>query len=249
VDVQWGQPATIRIVGAMTGPHARIRRVAAATILVLAGLGVTVATGPTASAEDPQILVSDDGVNFTPSLTDGLFDGLGLLIPLESIESSLWVKNTSTVDGSLRLTVDELTTTSSVFTSNLSLTAVSGNETWTWTLDELAVCGDVIPTLPIPAGATVRIDLAVAMADVDGLTAQDESANLAFTVDVRDAQSPFPAEPCSVPGGVDNGAGGGGDLSGTGTEAFPMVALSAGLLLGGLTLLLLRRRRPHEDPA
>src|SRR6187551_2285952 len=147
----------------MTRSLARMRRVAAAALVALAAAACTVLTGTSASAEDPQILVSDDGVNFTPSLTDGLFDGLGLLIPLESIESSLWVRNTSTVDGSLRLSIDELTTTSSVFTSNLTLTAESGNETWTWTLDELAVCGVVIPTLPVPAGATVRIDLTVAM--------------------------------------------------------------------------------------
>ena len=221
-------------------------------VLVLAALGVTVVTGTAASAEDPQILVSDDGVNFTPSLTDGLFDGLGLLIPLESIESSLWVKNTATVDGSLRLSVDELSTTSTVFTRNLTLTAVSGNETWTWTLNELAVCGDVIPTLPVPAGATVRIDLAVAMDDVNGLTAQDESANLSFVVDVRDAQAPFPAEPCELPGsgeGVGEGGGGDGGLAGTGADVVPIGALAAGLLVAGLGLLLVLRRRPHEDSA
>ena len=228
----------------MTAPQHRMRRIVAATFLVLASLGVTLVTGTAASAEDPQILVSDDGVTFTPDLTDGLFDGLGLLIPLESIESSLWVRNTSTVDGSLRLSIDELTTTSSVFTSNLTLTAESGNETWTWTLDELAVCGVVIPTLPVPAGATVRIDLTVAMADVDGLTAQDESANLAFTVDVRDAQEPFPAQPCELPGGGEGGGeGGGGDLSGTGAEVLPVAALSLGMVVGGLVLLLLLRRR------
>src|SRR6186713_1561256 len=104
----------------MTGPHARIRRVAATIILVPAALGVTVATGPIASAEDPQILVSDDGVNFAPTLTEGLFDGLGLLIPLESIESSLWVQNTATVDGSLRFGVDTVTSTSDIFTENLT---------------------------------------------------------------------------------------------------------------------------------
>src|SRR6187455_127811 len=235
----------------MITPQFSMRRAAATALVALLAMCVTAVTGTAAAAEDPQILVSDDGVNFTPSLTDGLFDGLGLLIPLESIESSLWVKNPSTVDGSMRLTVDELTTTSSVFTSNLRLTAVSGNETWTWTLDELAVCGDVIPTLPIPAGETVRIDLTVAMDDVDGLTAQDESANLGFVVDVRDAESPFPPEPCGLPGeGEGEGGGGDVDLPVTGADVGPVAALSTGLLGAGLLLLLLlRRRRAPEDQA
>jgi len=116
----------------------------------------------------------------------------------------------------------------------------SSGEWDSWTLDELAVCDTVIPTLPVPAGETVRIDLRVSMADVDGLTAQDESANLAFEVDVRDAQNPFSAEPCEL-------TGGGGELPGTGTEPFPMVALSAGLLLSGLLLLLMRRRAGSEE--
>jgi len=224
----------------MITPQRRMRRAAAAALVALATLGVTVVTGTAASAEDPQILVSDDGVNFTPTLTDGLFDGLGLLIPLESIDSSLWVQNTATVDGSLRLRIDEFASTSEIFTQNLTLTAMSGNETWTWTLDQLATCDNVIPSLPVPAGETVRIDLRISMADVDGQTAQDESANLAFEVDVRDAQNPFSAEPCEL-------VGGGGDLPGTGAEPFPMVALSAGLLLGGLVLLAMRRRARSED--
>ena len=224
----------------MITPQFSMRRAAATALVALLAMCVTAVTGTAAAAEDPQILVSDDGVNFTPTLTDGLFDGLGLLIPLESIESSLWVQNTATVDGSLRLRVDEFDSTSEVLTQNLTLTAESGNESWTWTLDELAVCDNVIPTLPVPAGETVRIDLRVSMADVDGLTAQDESANLAFEVDVRDAQNPFSAEPCEL-------TGGGGALPGTGAEPFPMVALSAGLLLSGLLILLMRRRARSEE--
>ena len=236
----------------MTMTRHRIRRYVAAAILALTALGITTATGTAASAEDPRILVSDDGVTFTPTLTSALFDDLGMLIPQESIESSLWVKNTATTDGSLRLRVKELASASDVFTQNVTLTAMSGNKTWTSTLDEFADCDSVIPTLAIPAGKTVRVDLVLAMADVDGLTAQNKSANLAFSVDVRDAQMPFPAEPCLVSGGGDNGSGdngsgGGGNLSGTGAEIFPTAALSLGLLIGGLLFLLLRRRRRTEE--
>ena len=237
----------------MTMPRNRIRRYVAAAILVLVALGLTTATGTAASAEDPRILVSGDGVTFTPTLTSALFDELGMLIPQESIESSLWVKNTATTDGSLRLRVKELANAPEVFTRNVTLTAMSGNKTWTSTLDEFADCDSVIPTLPIPAGETVRVDLVLAMADVDGLTAQDESANLAFAVDMRDAQDAFPAQACALADNGDAALPSGGTLPGegalprTGADFIPTAALSLGLLFGGLIILLARRRRRSEE--
>ena len=237
----------------MTMTRNRFRRYVAAAILVLAALGITTATGTAASAEDPRILVSDDGVTFTPTLTSALFDDLGMLIPRESIESSLWVQNTATVDGSLRLRVNDLASASDVFTRSVTLTAMSGNKTWASTLDELAACDSVIPTLSIPAGEIVRVDLVLAMADVDGLTAQDNSANLAFVVDMRDAQDAFPAQPCALSGNGDGALPADGALPGegalprTGADFIPTAALSLGLLFGGLIILLMRRRRRSEE--
>ena len=242
----------------MTMTRHRIRRYVAAAILSLTALGITTATGTAASAEEPRILVSDDGVTFAPTLTSALFDDLGMLIPLASIESSLWVQNTATTDGSLRLRVNELASASEVFSHSVTLTAMSGNKAWTSTLDELATCDSVIPTLPIPAGKTVRVDLVLAMADVDGLTAQDESANLAFVVDMRDAQYAFPAQACAqagngdavFPGDALPGDGalpGEGALPRTGADFIPTAALSLGLLYGGLIILLARRRRRSEE--
>jgi len=233
------------------------RRIAATVIAALVGLAAVVLPGTAATAaSNPEILVSDDGVTFTPQLTTGLFTGLGLLVPEESISASLWVRNPSTTDGSMRLSVADLVTTSEVFTQNVTLTAVSGTGAWTWTLADLTACNNVIPSLPIRAGETVRIDMTVTMLDVDGQTAQDESAQLGMAVDVRDARSPFPTEPCAQPGqvdptptpdpGPDTPDGG---LSDTGARVLSFAVISAGLLGLGFFLVFWRRRREREEQA
>ena len=85
------------------------------------------------------------------------------------------------------------------------------------------------------------------MADVDGLTAQDESANLAFVVDMRDAQDAFPAQACTLSDTVDAALPGEGALPRTGADFIRTVALSLGLVFGGFIILLVRRRRQSEE--
>lgn len=233
------------------------RIAAAGAVAVMAAAAAFVAAP--ASAAEPEILVSDDGVTFAPTLTDGLFDGLGLLVPGESISTSLWVRNPSSTDGSLRLTVEDLVTPSQAFADNVTLSADVGNFIWTWSLAELEACGTVVPTLAIGAGDTVRIDLTAALGDVTGLDAQNESANVGISVMVRDAVSPFPNEPClQAPvdptdpddGDGDNGGGGSdGGLSGTGADVAATLWAAVILLAGGFLIVFARRRRRDEDEA
>lgn len=233
------------------------RRATAVTgLATLAIVGAAVAA-PAAQPAAPQILVSDDGVTFAPTLTDGLFDGLGLLIPGESITASLWVRNPSSTDGSLRVSVDALAGGSAVFSQNVSIEATLGVDSWTFSLSQLAECGTVIPSVPIAAGTTVRIDFTAALADsVVGLEAQRESAEVGLNVAVRDARNPFPAERCEAPGpdpadpdGGGSAGGTDGELSGTGANAMPTIAAAIVLLVGGLIIVVTRRRRHDEDDA
>lgn len=237
----------------------RARRIAAAGAVAVTAAVAALLAVPAAQAATPEILVSDDGVSFAPTLTDGLFDGLGLLVPGESISASLWVRNPSSTDGSLRLTIDDLVTPSQVFADNVTLTADSGNLTWSWSLADLEDCGAVVPTLAIGAGDTVRIDLTAALGDVSGLDAQNESASVGLSVIVRDAVNPFPNEACAEApvdptdpdDGDGNNAGGGSDgsLSGTGADIGPTLWVALALLAGGFVIVIARRRRRDEDEA
>jgi hypothetical protein len=219
-----------------------------AAVAALGLVGVLFASAP-ATAAEPDILVSDDGVTFVPQLDDGLFDDLGLLTPLSAISASLWVRNTSDRDASLRLSVDELVSDSPEFRDSLAITASVGAQEWAWTLADPSVCDSVVPSVPVGAGQIVRIDLTASLEDVSGQDLQDESAEISFSVAARDAQVPFPNDPCALPGddsggGTDNGSEGG--LSGTGADVIPLISASLALLVAGLVILLARRRRREE---
>ena len=45
----------------------------------------------------------------------------------------------------------------------------------------------IVPSVSVPPGGVVRINLAVRMLDLNGLTAQGQTANLDFAVAMRDA--------------------------------------------------------------
>lgn len=251
--------------------HARARALVAAAAVALLTAMVGVVAAPAAQAAPPEILVSDDGVTFTPSLTDGLFDGLGELVPLESISTSVWVRNTSSTNGSLRLTVDDFVQPSQEFAENVTITADAGPYSWTLSLADLETCGTIVPTLAIAAGATVRINLTAEMGNLTGQDAQAEAADMDLTVYVRDAASPFPSARCEQPGeggptdptdpdnpgggsdnsgGSDNNAGGDdSSLSHTGADVARTLAIGLLLAVTGFIIVFARRRRSDEDEA
>lgn len=230
--------------------HLTARRAIAAASVALAALAATL-TGPVASAAEPELLLSDDGVSFGPALHRGLFDDLGALVPLEPIESRLWVRNASPEVRSMRISVNDITGASDVFTESVTLTAVSGTHAWTWTLAELSSCDAMVPTMLIAAGETVRFDLTAELADVSGRDVQGETARIGFRVAARDARSPFPTDPCAGPTTTNPDGGGSaegpdGGLSGTGADVIPLTVVSVGLIAAGFFALLLRRRRDED---
>lgn len=235
----------------MMRPRLLARALAAATALTLGLVGAGALAAPAAASSGTEVLVSDNGVDFAPQLTDGLFDNLGLLVPGESVSASLWVRNTAASDASMRLTLADLVSSSEVFTQTLSMAVVSGTHMWDWTFSELLACDTVIPSMPIATGETVRIDLTVTMGDAVGQQAQDESVMVGFVVDARDAADPFPAEGCADPddGGPDGGEGDPDEsLSNTGANVFRLSLLSVGLFVIGLIVVLSRRRRDEQEP-
>ncbi len=200
---QWtcsgGNAATLRIAGAMTRSLARMRRVAAAALVVLAALGVTAADRNRrlrGGSADPgerrrRELHADShrrALRRTRTADSARVDRVEPVGAEHGDGRRLAAAHASTILPPPRMSSQG----TSRSRPNLAMRRGRGPSTSSPSATTSS------PHLPIPAGATVRIDLTVAMADVDGLTAQDESANLAFAVDVRDAQEPFPAEPCSA---------------------------------------------------
>ena len=69
----------------------RRRAKAAASVLAVAA-AVTLGVAAPAQAAGPQVLVSADGVTFTPNVTVGLFDDVGILVPQDVETRSIWVR-------------------------------------------------------------------------------------------------------------------------------------------------------------
>lgn len=69
---------------------------------LLAAALLASATVPAAAAGS-QLLVSRDGVHFTPDSTFPLFDRMGRVVPGDESTEQVWVKNDSTVDAVLRI--------------------------------------------------------------------------------------------------------------------------------------------------
>jgi LPXTG-motif cell wall-anchored protein len=282
----------MRLLSLRTPTQSGLRRVAASCWLAFGAVALaaalwlagTVAPASAAATAKPtatppatptaiapvDLLLSADGVHFTTTLADGLFDGLGLLIPRGSQQATLWVRNPNAAPAEVRVSAHDVLLPSGGYADDVTLSAWNSGtgDTRSKTLRAIDRCGIVVPSQPIAAGGTMKLVVTFTMADVSGTVDQGASASLGLLVAMRDvAAGPFAASPCDDSGTVvpvlpgppmttptttptpSAAVAGTGFLAHTGVEPPAPVLLVGGLLLGvGIFLLLARRRRREEDP-
>ncbi|MEY2850022.1 MAG: hypothetical protein RI885_2689 [Actinomycetota bacterium] len=244
------------------GP-ARAAALLAAALVAAATLGAVTIGGEVAAAASsgPVVLVSDDGVTFTDRLAGGLFDGAGALVPGGRVSSTLWIKNPAPVAASLRVSVRGADVSSATFADAVALDAwnsVTGTTT-SKSFADLRSCGVLMTAQDVPPGGVTRLEFAIVMDEqVDGATAQRESARFDLLVAMRDGSGgPLPASACEDVGVIVSSSGNGRAPSATRSAlAFtggllPLGGIvSASLLVGaGAALLAARRRRADSTPA
>ena len=222
---------------------------------VAAAVGLIASTASTvpAYAAGPEIQVSPDGVHFATTMTDGLFDGIGLLVPQDSETAPLWVKNPTTTPVAMRVSIGAISASDQIFSDNLELTTIDSiaGVSRTNLLSDLAKCDVVVQSITVPAGSTVRVDFTIDMLDSTDLVAQNDLASLEFLVGMRDAEAgAFPASACDdvsvvVPGTDPPTAGPKGPLAITGVDPTNWLILAG--VIGGIGFLLLARRRRRES--
>lgn len=222
-----------------------VRRRAIAAIVATATLAlVTVSAAAPATAAGPEVLLSDDGVHYGTSLSRGLFDGLGLLAPGESLTSALWIKNPSDDAASVRVSVGRLSVPSVSFGEDVVLTTVvpADATTLTTSLSQLQDCATLVPSRNLEAGAALRVDFTVTMA-ASTTGSANEAADLDFLIAMRDAVAgPFPISGCdtsftqqspatpTIPAGQSGPQGSG--LAYTGVSPATFLFPVAGVLIG-----------------
>jgi hypothetical protein len=204
-----------------------------------------------ATAAPSDILVSTDGTTFTDAdLVDPLA-GIGLLVPGDSVQRSLWVRNGTARDAYLRVTVSDLVVPLTAYPDAISVTTTLGTASRFDRLADLTVCSALVRSASIQAGAVARIDFTIAMdAAVPGLVAQDETAQLGVRVAMRDVVAgAYPSlDGCVGEGGGADGGAAAPRLPFTGTDAIPLIILAVTSLLGGgIAIVVARRRRRRDD--
>jgi len=230
-----------------------LRRTAAAlpvaTVLLLG-----VAT-PAHAADSPEILVSSDGVRFGHSLETGLFDGFGTIVPGDSDSAVFWVKNPTSKDVSMRVSVRDFVPPSAAFAQVVSLSSWDSlsDASGQIGLSDVSDCSVVVQSRALAAEEIVEVKLSLEMLDVADKVAQGDSGALSFAVSMREeVAGPFPSSACDDDAVIlDPAAAARAEelrrLAMTGSDLPAAVIVAAGVLIGSGLFLVARRTRRRED--
>ena len=230
--------------------------------VLLALFGAALVGGPAQSASAATVvLVSTDGVTYTPSLSVGLFDDAGVLVPGGSTSSELWMKNPTSSPATVRVSIGALVSSSIALGDNITMTAqnVATGTTVTRNWNDLAQCVVMVQPITMAGGSVVHVHLTLTMLNAPALMAQTQNLSFIAIVAMRDdAAGVFPSSICdpaqpATPAGVSSSPLGTGHphpnaLGFTG-GSFPVAftLLGVGLFALGWILLAFRRRRKEKS--
>jgi hypothetical protein len=221
-----------------------------AAILALA-LGAALAVGiggASGAAASNELQVSRDGVHYSPALDGELFDGANSLVPGHEVTASLWIKNPSSESTGLRVSVHDVTWSSGALARALTLTASVGTAQSSDPVGPVVLqrCAVIASVQTVPAGASVRIDLRLAMADLTETAAQSDHVAFDFLVAMKgQSGGPFGPSPCADDG-VMVGSTSYRTLAYTG-GTLPVPLIVGGGLILGVGIFLVARRRNGSD--
>lgn len=226
-----------------------------AALVATGAIALTLAVGGVvapASAATDTVLLSLDGTTFTPTLSSGLFDGAGLLVPGQSVSRSLWIRNPTASGSALRVSVRNLVSTSTVFADGVSLSSLDslpGSSPVSHALSGLGACQVLSSAPSIAAGGTVKVTLTFTMADLTAAVAQTDRASLDLMIAMRDASAgAFSGSACGDGGTLLADTGTFRTVAFTGGSIPVPLIVGGGVLLGvGMCLIVARRRRQSED--
>lgn len=239
-----------------------INRVARTLVVACAAGGLALGVGATpATAAPVDVLLSTDGVTFSSAPSEGMFDDLGLLVPGESMSSSLWVRNPTPTTTVLRVSAREPIFPSAAFAGGVTMTVWDSGTgtTRSTTLGALARCDILVPSQPMAAGATIRLDVTFTMADLTSSVGQNQQASLGLMVAMRDGEAgSFAASACDDEGvliasnpsrsNLASNSSRPTTIARTGTDLPVPLLIAGGLLLGvGIFLVAGRRRRERDE--
>lgn len=216
--------------------------VAAAALL---GLGL-----PAASAAG-ELGLSPDGVTWGDTLPGPLFDPSFRWVPGDSETASFWVRNQSTDDGVLYVTMLTGPVETLIDTGDLTVSAKvdAGAYVGADTAGEHRLVNQVAVAPGEKRKVTVKVDFDPSSSNVSENQQLDLNFRVSLVQDVTAVQPPDNGGNGNGTGNG-NGNGNGGDLPGTGSTVEPwMLLVGASLVGAGFGLIGAARRRVREGGA
>ncbi|WP_341952915.1 hypothetical protein [Salinibacterium sp. TMP30] len=211
----------------------------AIVVALSAMLGATPSSAAPASAATGVgvVEVSNDGVNFSRTYSAAVFDNIARLSPGDSQSETIYVRNSGTVAGYLRITMREVRYSDQHYGNALNLTtstpAVAGTAK---SISSANPCQVTYEGTIVAPGAIVPVVATLALGNLSGTDGQGATASLALRFALSDTTpGTLPATNCGGSGTsipitpTSPGAAGGTATSGTltGGIAVPAPAPSA----------------------
>jgi len=208
--------------------------------IVLAAFMVVGVTAAPASAAAGDVEVSADGVTFGSTYSGALFDDLALMVPGDSQSTVLYVRNSGTEPGFLRISLQDVVTSDADYADALTVTVSTGAAQGTATAVSAAnPCWVLLQGEIISPGQVVAVSSTAALGNLGGLAGQGATASLALKVGLSSTGTGSlpptscggsgttvpvtpPVTPTATPApGVQGGAAGTGAAADTGTTTSP----------------------------
>jgi hypothetical protein len=219
----------------------RRRGLAAAITAVGAAMLVLFGAGP-ATAANHAVELSADGVHYSTTYSGTLFSSTALMVPQSSQSGHFWVRNASSEAAYLRVAIGSVTAGGTPFSAALSVAAstpgVSGSPV---SVDAAVPCYVLTQGQLVQPGGSVRVDAALALADLNGTSGQQSGIHFDLQVSLSSAATgSIPATSCisssgTVPGTPGGTGGTGGTGGGTGSTGGSTGGQSSGTGTHGST--------------
>ena len=175
-----------------------------ASSLVIAAALAAGAAAPAQAAPPPDPLqLSRDGISWNGALDGAVFETSGALVPGSIDDAALWVRNTGDAEAHMRVSIAWMETSTIELAQSMTLISHDSMRSGAdaHRMADLSRCDIVVPEVTLASGEDIRIDLELAMGDVDGQHAQGDTLELGFVVAMQDAASgAMPASACGEPG-------------------------------------------------
>lgn len=173
-------------------------RTLAAKTTAAAILAVVLSLAAADPAAADELELSPDGTGYAAALPAPLFDSLARLVPLDSRSATFWVRNASSVDSYLRISVSGSTWSDPAYAAALTLQGGVPSATGSpVSVSSTAACRVLLYGVRLDPGEEVEVTVALALGDLDGSTGQAADVGITLGVTLTEA-----------PGGADNGCSG-----------------------------------------